>query len=317
MSKKRWGIIGLGRISNRHIDAIKALGDEVVATCDNDESKNATYTNYYDLIADERVDAVAICTPNYLHTAMAMDCVTAGKPCVVEKPVGLDHMEAVALSDYARMKDVAVYPVLQVRFNPVLQYLKDLLKSGKLGKVYSVSGTVRWNRPQEYFDESPWKGKKELDGGCLLTQGIHYLDVMTWLFGSPDALQSTKATLAHDIEVEDYVAALMRFGDVQGIFEFSVNSYQHNTECSLSIISEKGNIKIGGTAMNTIELWEVENIPKPALSEGRTPNVYAGGLYQGSCPNHEDVYRSIQEGKAIPIQEALTVIKVIDQIYGK
>lgn len=308
----KWGIVGLGRISNRHIDAIKSIGDEIVATCDIDPLKKSDYLNYDDLLSDERVEAVAICTPNYLHAEMSVKALQLNKIVVIEKPVGMNTSE---------VKDVIsactsskAYPVLQVRFNQTLQVLKNLLQENKLGKIYSVNVTVRWNRPQEYFNESDWKGKKDKDGGCLLTQGIHYLDVMLWLFGTPDTLQSTSKTLAHDIEVEDYVACLMSFGDVQGIFEFSVNSYQRNTECSISIIAEKGNIKIGGQAMNKIDLWEVSNMPMPLIQEGK-PNVYAGGLYQGSCPNHDQVYKSIKEGNAIPIEESYKAIEVIQKIY--
>lgn len=309
-----WGIIGLGRISARHIEALKSLGEEIVATCDIDPEKKATYINYFDLINDERVDKVAICTPNNLHAVMAIEAMRADCDVVLEKPVAITCDDAHAVEIASRHYNRFVYPVLQVRFNPALQLLKNVIKSGFLGRIYNCSVVIRWNRPQEYF--TGWRGSREEDGGCLLTQGIHYLDVMLWMMGKVSGVYAQVEKVAHDIEVEDMVNALFSFENgARGLFEFSVNSFQHNTECSIAIVAEKGNVKIGGQAMNKIELWEVDHFPKPDISEGYAPNVYAGGLYQGSCPNHLEVYKSILGGTAVKLTDAVKTIEIIDLIY--
>ncbi len=306
MKKISVGVIGLGRISPRHIadsiDKIEAL--ELAAVCDIDEStfepyQNrdiAFYTGYNDLINDNNVDVVAIATPNGYHFEMAKAVAKAGKHCVLEKPITQDQETAQQLVEIFGNSDGILFPVLQVRFNPVIQKIKEVIKNNNLGKLFSATLTIRWTRPQEYFDESDWKGTKDMDGGSLLTQAIHYIDATQYILGPVDSAFGTVETAVRDIETEDTVKALLSFKNgFNGLLEFTVATYPHNLESSLMIMGETGTVKIGGKAMNELEEWLVENMPRPSIEKGLDPNVYAGGKYTGSCPNHYRIYENVVE----------------------
>ena len=175
---------------------------------------------------------------------------------------------------------------------------------------------------REYFDNSNWRGTLDLDGGTLLNQGIHYIDIMQWIVGMPDSVYAVKKTVSHDIEIEDMVLGVLNWDKgVVGTIEFTINTYPHNLECSLTVLGEKGSVKLAGSAMNKIEIWEVKDYPKPPIAEGLPPNVYAGGLYQGSCPNHEYVYRDIVksfhdgEQNYINGREARKSLRIVNSIY--
>lgn len=299
------GIIGLGRIFPRHLeDSIKQIPElKLTAVCDNNfalarkigERENiAYYQNYKDLINDKNVDVVTICTPNGLHFEIGTAVAKAGKHCVTEKPLAINFKDALSLVKTFKKSKGKLFPVLQVRFNPVVQILKKYVTEGALGRILTASLIIRWTRPQKYFDESNWKGTLKLDGGTLLTQGIHYIDIMQYLLGPAKSVFGKLDKVAHRIETEDIANAMIDFqSGTRANLEFTICTYPHNLECSLTVLSKKGTIKIGGTAMNTCEIWEVENIPKPQIPESITPNVYAGGLYTGSCPNHIAIYRNM------------------------
>ena len=180
---------------------------------------------------------------------------------------------------------------------------------------------IRWTRPQEYFSESDWKGTALMDGGALLTQAIHYIDSAQYILGPAREVFGVMVRKAHEIEVEDMAQALIQFNcGTHATLEFSINTYPHNIECSLSLMGEKGTVKIGGLAMNQIDYWNVANVPKPEIPVGNQPNVYAGGMYTGSCPNHKQIYQNVANHllygrpNLLSADEALEAIKIIDGI---
>lgn len=332
MSKLRVGIIGLGRIFPRHLeDSIKQLPElSLTAVCDINfalakeigKRENVSYyKNYQDLINDKNVDIVTICTPNGLHFEIGMAVAKANKHCVMEKPMAIHFKDSLKLVKAFEKSKGKLFPVLQVRFNPAVQVLKNHVLEGSLGKILTASLTIRWTRPQKYFDESDWKGTLKMDGGTLLTQGIHYIDIMQYILGPANSIFGRLGKVAHKIETEDIANALIDFkSGTRANLEFTVCTYPHNLECSLTVLGEKGTVKIGGVAMNECEIWEVSNTPKPIIREGITPNVYAGGMYVGSCPNHIAIYQNLinnlvyKKPSLINGEDALESLKIIEGI---
>lgn len=326
------GIIGLGRIFPRHLeDSIKKIPQlELAAVCDVNvllakeigQKENVPYyKNYKDLIHDKDVDIVAICSPNGLHREMGVAVARENKHCIMEKPIALNFKDALSLVSAFKKSKGKLFPVLQVRYNPVVKIIKKHIEEKNLGRILTASLIIRWTRPQKYFDESNWKGTIKMDGGTLLTQGIHYVDIMQYLLGSARSVFGKLERVAHRIETEDIANAIidLKLGTRVNL-EFTICTYPHNIECSLTILGEKGTVKIGGTAMNTCEIWEVKNVPKPEIPEGVTPNIYAEGLYAGSCPNHIAIYQNLvdhliyNKPSSINGGDALESLRIIDGI---
>lgn len=325
-------LIGCGRIAKVHVDSIQQLdGLELAAVCDNVPEKLKRFSDTYqvpgfeshsDLLDQTEFDLAVIATPNGSHYPIARDCFEKGNHVLLEKPIAITTEKAEALVHLAKKKNLYFFAVKQVRYNPSIQVLKSAISDGRLGRLFSSSLVVRWTRPQQYFTESDWRGTKEMDGGSLLNQGIHYVDIMQWLMGDVDSVVGRTDRLFHDIEIEDIAFGLLTFqSGALGTVEFNINTYPHNVECSLTVLGDKGSVKLSGAAMNEIELWEVKDYPEPAIPKGYSPNVYAGGLYQGSCPNHIFVYQDIlnvfrgRDCSYVDGGEALRSLKIVNSLY--
>lgn len=331
MKVYNFGVIGCGRIAPAHIEAITNLKDahligitDIITQKAEELGKKfntPVYTNK-ELIHNPDVDVISICTPNGTHTDIAREALRAGKHVLIEKPLSLSLEDFDDLVKVAQQTQKKIFAVKQVRYNPPLIALKSLLEHNGLGKIYSASLIIRWNRPEKYYTESNWKGTKKMDGGGLLTQGIHYIDILQWLLGPVEKVFGIIDTKAHNIEIEDVANAILVFKT--GVFaniEFTLCTYSKNLECSITLLGEKGSVKVGGTAVNELEMWDVENIPKPQLRPGLKPNMYASGLYYGSCPNHIftyiDLIKSLNNEKnnAVNYMEARKTIEIIMAIY--
>jgi UDP-N-acetyl-2-amino-2-deoxyglucuronate dehydrogenase len=328
----RIGLVGCGRISSAHIDSIEKVdGTELAYVCDVDEDKLSTLAEQVqvDSVSDyrhiplEKVDVISICTPNHLHYEMAKFFLENGKHILVEKPVTIHSSDARDLVSSAKRNGLHFFAVKQVRFNPAVRALKSVVAGGRLGKLLSCNLTIHWNRPQEYFDDNGWRGKKKLDGGTLINAGIHYIDLLVWILGPVKSVFAVTDTLNHNIEVEDHVSAILKFHNgTIGTVEFNVNTYPRNIECAVFIQGSRGSIKVGGLAVNELEVWEVEGVPRPNLRDSFAPNVYADGLYQGSCPNHPFIYENVRDvilGNSRKIatdgEAALKTLELVHKIY--
>jgi UDP-N-acetyl-2-amino-2-deoxyglucuronate dehydrogenase len=327
------GLIGCGRIAKVHADSIRQLeGLELAAVCDIVPERKEHFSEMYgahgydtcpDLLSKGAVDLVSIATPNGTHYEIARACFEKGFHVLMEKPVAITNAEAEELVVLARKKDLYFFAVKQVRYNPSIQVLKSACDEGRLGRLFSGSLVVRWTRPQEYFTESTWRGTKNMDGGALLNQGIHYVDILQWLLGDVHSVIGRTDRFFHDIEIEDTAMGLVLFeSGAMGTIEFTINTYPHNMECSLTLLGEKGTVKLAGSAMNEIAIWEVKDTPEPVIPKGYPPYVYAGGLYQGSCPNHFFVYQDIlnvfqgRNCSYVDGSEALRSLRIVNGLYA-
>jgi len=321
------GLVGCGRIATQHLTAIKVLRNQIklVAVCDSNPKKAKEvgleyrvpfYTNYRDLLKRKDIDLVIICTPNGFHYPMGMAAVRAGKHVLLEKPLAINLKEADDLIRAFKKRKKELLVVMQVRYNQALRVLKKTIQAGKLGKIYNATLTIRWSRPQSYFEEADWRGKKSLDGGAFLNQGIHYLDALQWLLGGVKSVYGKIDRVAHRIETEDEVFSLVRFKNgAYGLVEFTICAYSQNLECSITILGQKGTVKLGGKAINEIEFWQVKNCPRPKIQEKIPPD------FKGSSPHHLFVYRDIvnyfKKGKEpfFSGEEARKSLETLEAVY--
>lgn len=313
------GIIGLGRILPRHLnEAIKQInGLKLAAVCDENEKtakavakkeKVPYYTRYQDLVNDDSVDVVSVLTPNYLHFEIGMYCAKSGKHCIMEKPIALNYKNALQLVNAFKKFKKVLLPVLQNRYSPSIRLAKEHVDQGSLGKILTAVLSVHWTRPQEYYNQSNWKGTKKLDGGSLLTQAIHFIDAMQWILGRAKSIVAKVDTVGHKIEVEDIANAIIDLQSGTRVnFDFTVCTYPHNLEASLTILGETGSIKIGGTGMNVIDFWEIKNIPLPYISADLSSHHKF--IYENAVAVIRDHKQSF-----IRAEEALESLRIIDAI---
>ncbi|HEY5060532.1 MAG TPA: Gfo/Idh/MocA family oxidoreductase, partial [Gemmatimonadaceae bacterium] len=322
----RIGLVGCGRISTNHFDALRKVdGLTLTAVCDIDKDRAARAGEEQDVIAyhslDEllrapNVDLVTICTPSGMHSAQGVAAARAGKHVVTEKPMSLTLAQADDLVRACDTAGVHLFVVKQNRLNPPVQLLRRAVDKGRFGRIYMANVTVRWQRPQEYYEAEPWRGTWEFDGGAIMNQASHYVDLMQWLVGPVESIMAKTATQARRIEAEDSGIAILKFrSGALGVIEVNVLTYPRNLEGSITILGEKGSVKIGGTAVNRVEHWsfaDYDDDDKLVDSASTTPpNVYGFG--------HEGYYRnvlSVLRGQAKPETDGRAGRKSLELILG-
>ncbi|MHB2034558.1 MAG: Gfo/Idh/MocA family protein, partial [Gemmatimonadaceae bacterium] len=235
-------------------------------------------------------DMVAMCTPSGVHAPQGILAALAGRHVLSEKPMATSLGAADDLVEACDRAGVQLFVVKQNRLNPPIQLLRRAVDKGRFGRIYMANVTVRWQRPQEYYDAAPWRGTWEFDGGAIMNQASHYVDLMQWLVGPVDSVVAKTATQARRIEAEDSGAAVLRFrSGALGVIEVNVLTYPRNLEGSLTILGEKGSVKIGGTAVNKVEHWafaEYDDDDKLVDAVNTNPpNVYGYG--------HQGYYRNV------------------------
>ena len=334
MQKIRFGVVGCGHIGRRHVAVIAAEPQaELVAICDVDQETTQSladqypqvscYTNYERMLAEAPIDLVCICTPHGLHALMSIQAAYAKKHILVEKPMALTCLESERMIQAARENGVSLYVVKQNRYNTPIRLTKQALDDDRLGRVLMVQCNVMWNRHDAYYAQSPWRGKKHLEGGALQTQVSHFLDLLVWWFGTIQEAKTIIDTLNHDIEIEDCGVSALRFeSGTIGSLLWTTCVYNVNYEGSITLIGEKGTIKIGGKYLNEIEFWDVQSYPMPTdLAFDDAPNQY--GTYQGSSSNHDKLIHSLVEQiidsrkGVVEGGEGLKTIQAIETIYGQ
>ncbi len=263
----RFGLIGCGRVAPRHIQSLWELdGAQLVAVADivetralraAKESGAEPYTDYRRLLERRDLDVVTICTPSGMHAQMAIDALCAGKHVIVEKPMALNLQDADRMIATAQATGRRLCVVLQNRYNPPMQDLRRVVDEGRLGRLLLGNATVRWYRPQEYYDDG-WHGTFGMDGGALMNQSIHHIDALQWLMGDVESVFAYTATLAHKMEAEDVGVVAVRFASgALGTIEGSTVAFPENLEGSIAVFGECGSVKVGGTALNRKIFWKI------------------------------------------------------------
>jgi UDP-N-acetyl-2-amino-2-deoxyglucuronate dehydrogenase len=263
-----FGLVGCGRVAPRHAESLGNLPHaHLVAVADTNLTRARRFaaTHGADAYGDFRllldrpdIDVISICTPSGLHATMAIAAMQAGKHVLVEKPMALDLGDADRMIAVAGTTGLKLGVVLQNRYNPPMQDLRRAVDEGRLGRLLLGNATVRWYRPQEYYEDG-WHGTWAMDGGALMNQSIHHIDALQWLLGDPASVTACTATLAHRMEAEDVGVALIRFaGGALGVVEGSTITYPENLEGSVTLFGERGSVKVGGTALNRKVFWKIE-----------------------------------------------------------
>jgi UDP-N-acetyl-2-amino-2-deoxyglucuronate dehydrogenase len=266
--KLRFALVGCGRIWKNHVEALKkhSAEAEIVAVCDTDpaalengrkQTGAPGYASYDELLAKSNADVIVLSTPSGLHPEQAVRAAEAGKHVMTEKPMATrwqDGKRMVAACDAA---GVRLFVVKQNRRNATLQLLKRAVDEDRFGRIFMVSINVFWSRPQEYYDSAKWRGTWEFDGGAFMNQASHYVDLLDWMIGPVESVQAYTATLARDIEVEDTGVLAVRWrSGALGTMSVTMLTYPRNLEGSITIIGERGTVRIGGLAVNEIQHWE-------------------------------------------------------------
>jgi UDP-N-acetyl-2-amino-2-deoxyglucuronate dehydrogenase len=328
MKQYKVGIVGCGAILPRHLEAIEVNSNfKLVAVCDIQKDlvksiakklKVKAYTDFKEMVLSKTVDFITIATPNSLHYDQAIFALNNNCDVLVEKPVAFTKEEVEDIIKTAEENNQNAYCVLQVRLNPTVQLLKQVLKENLLGDIRGINFIQRWQRPLEYF--TGWRAEPNIGGGTLYECGIHYLDVLQYVFGKPKVIGSKTYEVKHNVGIEDTIYAIFDFGNYGGTCEVTIAAEPKNLECSLSVLGSNGYIKLGGKALNIIESADFLSHGcqvkfgdlKKSYYINTEPNSY--GSYQGSCPNHPFVYSNLDEFK---MNQTINVISLIDEIYEK
>jgi UDP-N-acetyl-2-amino-2-deoxyglucuronate dehydrogenase len=322
----RVSLVGCGRISRNHFDAIAQIPDmRLVAVCDSvDERAREAgeqqgvpwFTHYESMLAEAPSDAVVIATPSGLHPQHGVLAARSGRHVIAEKPMGISLAAADALVQACDDNNVKLFVVKQNRLNPPIQLLKRAIDRGRFGRIYMANCTVRWQRPQEYYDQAPWRGTWEFDGGAFMNQASHYVDLIQWLVGPVESVMAKTATLARRIEAEDSGVAVLKFrSGALGTIEVTMLTFPKNLEGSITILGEKGTVKIGGTAVNKVEHWlfaDYDDDDKLVEQANTNPTSVYGF---GHVPYYRNVV-AVLRGEARPDTDGRAGRKSLELILG-
>lgn len=331
-NKIKFAVVGCGHIGKRHAEMIQRNPEsELVALVDNapketlnlDSFQVPFFPSLEALIdADLAIDVVNICTPNGLHAHQSILALSSRYHVVCEKPMGLSKIECEQVIFKALQMSRQVFCVMQNRYSPPSVWLKELIETGKLGKVFIVQLNCYWNRDERYYKKEGWKGKKDLDGGTLFTQFSHFIDIMYWLFGDIKNIQGNFKDFNHAYMTDFEDSGIINFDFINGgigCINYSTSVADQNLESSITIIGEKGSVKIGGQYMNDVEICNIQGYEMPVLSASNPPNDY--GQYKGSAANHhyviENVIDTLKGRGTLTTNalEGLKVVEIIERIY--
>lgn len=294
----KYALIGCGRIATNHIKAAVNNGLEFVAVCDvlssameellskhNIENDKIIkrYTDYRTMVLDNDLELVSIATDSGVHAEIALYCIDHGINVIVEKPIAMSIEDADEIIKRSNKKNVVVSACHQNRFNLAVQEMRKALEEKRFGELSHGSVHVRWNRNKDYYDQAAWRGKWASDGGSLMNQCIHGIDLLRWMMGEVEEVYGvTCQQFHHYLEAEDIGMAVVKFknGSIATI-EGTVNVYPKNLEETLYLFGEKGTVKLGGTSCNNIDVWDFADQRETDLNNKKlqeaTSNVYGNG----------------------------------------
>lgn len=331
-----FAVVGAGRIGRRHATmVVKHQAAQLVALSDIDTSVHnelkeefgvPVYTTHKEMFANHpEIHVVNICSPNGEHAQQSIDALDHNFNVVCEKPMALTKVDAESVMFHALKRNRLVFCVMQNRYSPPAKWLKEVVESRVLGKIFLVQINCYWNRDNDYYkggDPSYWKGKLASDGGTLFTQFSHFIDTMFWLFGDIKNIDAKFYDFNHQETTEFEDSGIVHFDFVKegaGSLNYSTSVWNSNLESSITIIGEKGSIKVGGQYMNEVEVCNIDGYTMPTLEETLPPNDY--GKYKGSAANHhfviENVVETLKGRNFVNTNslEGLKVVEIIENIY--
>ena len=331
----QFGILGLGRIGKRHAHLIQAHPDlelrAIIAPSGGDPADillpedTPVYDDLDAFVATApKLDLVSVCSPTGLHPEHSIALLQAGYHVLCEKPMGLKRRDCEQVIHAAMQHQRQFFCVMQNRYTPLAQWLRQLMEGEKLGRIYQVVIHCFWNRDERYYAENDWRGKEGLDGGPLYTQFSHFIDILYWVFGDIHGIEGQFADFRHHdtTDFEDSGQVQFRLHDhseALGSLQYSTAVWDRNQESSMTVIAEKGSLKIGGQYMNELAYCHLDGIPAPELPAAASANSY--GPYQGSAANHHFVIQNVidtlkKQGQAMTnALEGMKVVDIIERIY--
>jgi UDP-N-acetyl-2-amino-2-deoxyglucuronate dehydrogenase len=325
----RFALIGCGRIAKNHIAALRQHNEraELVAVCDVDsqalnDAAGSTgaraYSNFATVLSETDADAVILATPSGLHPEQAILAAESGKHVITEKPMATRWQDAKRMVQACDAAGVRLFVVKQNRRNATLQLLKRAVEKRRFGRIHMVNINVFWSRPQAYYDSAKWRGTWEFDGGAFMNQASHYVDLLDWLIGPVDSVQAYTATLERNIEVEDTGVASIRWRTgALGSINVTMLTYPRNLEGSITIIGEKGTVRVGGLAVNEIQHWEFADAEE-ADEEIKSASYETSSVYGHGHPLYYDNVIRVLRGEAEPEtdgREGLKSLEILIAIY--
>ena len=324
--KIKFAVIGCGHIGKRHAEMIVRNKEcELVALVDIKDKSSLGINNHNVLFfrslgefldSNIDVDVINIASPNGFHARQAMLCLAAKKHIVIEKPMALTKQDAENIIFKALQVQRQVFAVMQNRYSPPSEWIKHLIETGILGKIFMVQLNCYWNRDDRYYKPESWHGKKDLDGGTLFTQFSHFIDIMYWLFGDIKNIQARFADHIHSHSTNFEDSGFVSFDFVNGgmgAINYSTAVWDQNLESSMTIIAENGSVKIGGQYMDKVDVCHIKDYEMPVLAPTNPGNDY--GAYKGSAANHHYIINNVVEvlnGRAAITTNALEGLKVVD-----
>ena len=323
----RFGLVGCGRIADKHFEALARHQEraELVSVCDTDPAALARamartgvpgFATLEQLLAQSNADVIVLATPSGMHAAQTIQAAEAGRHVVTEKPMATRWHDGKAMVAACDKAGVSLFVVKQNRQNATIQLLKRAIERRRFGRIYMVSVNVFWSRPQAYYDSAPWRGTWEFDGGAFMNQASHYVDLLDWLIGPVESVHAFTATLARHIEVEDTGVASVRWrSGALGSVSVTMLAHQKNFEGSLTVLGEKGTVRIGGVAVNEIQAWEFAE-PDPDDATIRDASYQTTSVYGFGHPVYYDNVIRALRGEARAETDGREGLRSLELLIG-
>lgn len=319
-------IVGCGRISKNHFASVERHADdiELAAICDVNQETLDTYTSQYKvpgyrdlarMLQQERLDLVALCTPSGIHPEQAVMAAKHNVHVMTEKPMATRWQDGVRMVRGCDDAGVRLFVVKQNRRNTTLQLLKRAIEEKRFGKIHMVNLNVFWTRPQAYYDQGKWRGTWEFDGGALMNQASHYVDLLDWLIGPVEKVQCMMST-TRDIEVEDTGVLNVKWRNgALGSMSVTMLTYPQNLEGSITILGEKGTVRIGGVAVNDIQHWQFDE-PKDYDGQIQAANYETTSVYGFGHPLYYKNVIDVLRGEAEPETDGREGLKSLELLIA-
>ncbi len=325
--KIRFALLGCGRIAKNHFAALQKHADraELVGVCDIDpaalnsavaETGAKPYSNLASMLDDTNADIIVLTTPSGLHPQQTIEVASSGRNVMTEKPMATRWHDGQRMVKACDDANVRLFVVKQNRRNATLQLLKRAMEQQRFGRIYMVNINVFWTRPQEYYDSAAWRGTWEFDGGAFMNQASHYVDLLDWLIGPIESLQAYTGTLARNIEVEDtgVISVKWRSGAL-GSMNVTMLTYPKNLEGSITILGEKGTVRVGGVAVNEIQHWEFSE-PHADDVNVKQASYETTSVYGVGHPLYYDNVINVLRGTAVPETDGREGLKSLETLIA-